>query len=284
MSHTTLVSVDTLRQHVEDPAWIVLDVRHDLFNLTAGIEAYRAGHIPGARFAALDDDLSAPKNGRNGRHPLPDRAALAERFRAWGIGNASQIVAYDAAGGQFAARLWWMARWLGHRAVALLDGGWPAWLAAGGATETSVPAPARSNFAVGESLAPLLLANDVLANLARGDRVLVDARSAERYRGEVEPLDPVAGHIPGALNRPCAQNLGADQRFKSSAQLRADFTALLGGRASASVVHQCGSGVTACHNLLAMEMAGLAGSALYAGSWSEWVADPARPVRTGAAP
>lgn len=284
MTHTTLVSVDTLQQHLGDPAWIVLDVRHDLFKPTAGIEAYRAGQVPGARFAALDDDLSGPKNGRNGRHPLPDREALAERFRAWGIGPASQIVAYDAAGGQFAARLWWLARWLGHRAVALLDGGWPAWVAAGGATETSVPAPARGNFAAGESLAPLLSADDVLANLARGERVIVDARSAERYRGEVEPLDPVAGHIPGALNRPCAQNLGADQRFKSAAQLRAEFAALLGERAPASVVHQCGSGVTACHNLLAMELAGLAGSALYAGSWSEWVADPARPVRTGAAP
>jgi len=284
MTYTTLVSVDTLQQHLGDPAWTVLDVRHDLFKPTAGIEAYRAGHIPGARFAALDDDLSAPKNGRNGRHPLPDRDALAERFRAWGIGPASQIVAYDAAGGQFAARLWWMARWLGHRAVALLDGGWPAWVAAGSAIETTVPAPARGDFAAGASLAPLLAADDVLANLARGGRVIVDARSAERYRGEVEPLDPVAGHIPGALNRPCAQNLGADQRFRPAAELREAFTALLGDKAPASVVHQCGSGVTACHNLLAMEIAGLAGSALYAGSWSEWVADPARPVRTGAAP
>lgn len=284
MTYTTLVSVDTLKEHLGNPDWVVLDVRHDLFKPNAGSDAYRAGHIPGALFAALDDDLSAPKNGRNGRHPLPDREALAERFRAWGVGPASQIVAYDAAGGQFAARLWWLARWLGHRAVALLDGGWPAWVAAGGATETGVPAPVRGGFAVGASLAPLFVADDLLANLATGERIVVDARSGERYRGEVEPLDPVAGHIPGALNRPCAQNLDKDQRFKSPAQLREAFTSLLGDRAPASVVHQCGSGVTACHNLLAMELAGLTGSALYAGSWSEWVADPTRPVRTGAAP
>jgi thiosulfate/3-mercaptopyruvate sulfurtransferase len=284
MTYTTLVSADLLKQHLDDPNWIILDVRHDLFNSTAGVEAYRAGHIPGARFAALDDDLSGPKNGRNGRHPLPDREALAERFRAWGIGHATQIVAYDAQGGQFAARLWWLARWLGHRATALLDGGWPAWIAAGGAADASVPAAARGGFTATASLAPSLDANDVLANLTRGERIVVDARSPERYRGEQEPLDPVAGHIPGAVNRPCVQNLGPDQRFKTSAELRAEFASLLGDRAPALVVHQCGSGVTACHNLLAMEIAGLTGSALFAGSWSEWVADPARPVRTGAAP
>jgi thiosulfate/3-mercaptopyruvate sulfurtransferase len=284
MGYTTLISADVLRLHVDVADWRIFDVRHDLFNPSAGIEAYRAGHVPGARFAGLDSDLSGTRTGRNGRHPLPDREALLERFRAWGVGQESQIVAYDAQGGQFAARLWWLARWLGHRRVALLDGGWPAWVAVGGPSQTAEPAPARSEFVATEPLVDVAISTEVLAALGRRDRLVVDARSPERYRGEQEPLDPVAGHIPGALNRPCAQNLTADQRFKSPAQLRSEFAALLGDHAPEAVTHQCGSGVTACHNMIAMEIAGLTGSLLYAGSWSEWVADPARPVRTGPSP
>ena len=224
------------------------------------------------------------KTGSNGRHPLPSRDALIERFRAWGIGNSTQIVAYDAQGGQFAARLWWLSHWLGHRAVAVLDGGWPAWLAHGGAMDSVVPVPTRSHFTDAESLVRVVDAREVLAAFGMHERLLVDARMPERYRGEQEPIDPVAGHIPGAVNRAWQQNLTADQRFKSSTELRTEFDTLLGGRAPNQVTHQCGSGVTACHSVLAMEVAGLPGSALYSGSWSEWIADPSRPIRTGAEP
>ena len=284
MDYTTLLPAEILKGRLGDPGWVILDVRHDLFDLAAGRRAYEAGHVPGAQFASIDHDLSGAKTGRNGRHPLPARDALVARFRAWGIGSDSQIVAYDAQGGQFAARLWWLARWLGHRRVAVLDGGWPAWLAAGGSTETVTTVRAPGNFSAGASLASVVTADELLAALDRTDRLLLDARMPERYRGEQEPIDPVAGHIPGALNRPWQHNLAPDQRFKSPAELKADFTALLVGRPSSAATHQCGSGVTACHNVLAMEVAGLPGSALYAGSWSEWIAEPARPIRTGAEP
>lgn len=284
MIYTTLIAADTLQQHLGNPKWKFFDVRHDLMDLAAGARAYAAGHVPGAQFAGIDHDLSGAKDGSNGRHPLPPRAALVERFRAWGIASDTQIVAYDAQGGQFAGRLWWLARWLGHEAVAVLDGGWPAWQAAGGALDTTVPAPARSDFHEGASLVRTLTAADVLAALDDDTRLLLDARMPERYRGEQEPIDPVAGHIPGALNRPWAHNLQSDQRFKPPAQLREEFMALLGARTADDVAHQCGSGVTACHNVLAMHIAGLSGTALYAGSWSEWIADPSRPVSTGAEP
>ena len=284
MDYTTLVSAETLKQHLGDPGWAIFDVRHDLFDADAGPRAYRAGHIPGARFASIDDHLSGTKTGRNGRHPLPVRNALVERFRAWGIGNDTQIVAYDAQGGQFAARLWWLARWLGHHRVAVLDGGWPAWSAADGPSETSTAAPTPSDFREGKSLVDVITTDDVAAALGERDRLLLDARMPERYRGEQEPIDPVAGHIPGALNRPWQHNLEADQRFKPPAQLKSELAALLGERPPREIAHQCGSGVTACHNVLAMEIAGLQGSALYAGSWSEWIADPARPIQTGAEP
>jgi thiosulfate/3-mercaptopyruvate sulfurtransferase len=282
--HTTLVNVRTLQQHLDDPRWKIFDVRHDLFDLEAGRRAYREGHIPGAQFASIDDDLSGPKTGRNGRHPLPERDALVERFRAWGIDDTTQIVAYDAQGGQFAARLWWLARWLGHPAAALLDGGWPAWRAAGGRSTDATPAPARGNFTPRAPLVAVVRTAEVLEALPRADRLLIDARLPERYRGEQEPIDPVAGHIPGAFNRPWTQNLGADQHFKPAAELRAELRALLGARGDAGATFQCGSGVTACHHVLAMEIAGLPGARLYAGSWSEWIADPVRPIRTGAQP
>jgi thiosulfate/3-mercaptopyruvate sulfurtransferase len=284
MDYTTLLPAEALKGRLNDPGWLIFDVRHDLFDLAAGRRAYEAGHVPGAQFASIDDDLSGAKTGRNGRHPLPARDALVARFRAWGIGNDSQIVAYDAQGGQFAARLWWLARWLGHRRVAVLDGGWPAWLATGGGTETTTAARGRGHFSASAPLAGVVAADAVLAGLGDPERLLLDARLPERYRGDQEPIDPVAGHIPGALNRPWTHNLATDQRFKTPAELRADFSALLGGRPADAVAHQCGSGVTACHNVLAMEVAGLSGSALYAGSWSEWIADPARPIRTGAEP
>ncbi len=284
MTYTTLISADELLQHLGDPDWQIFDVRHDLFDQEAGIRAYRSGHIPGAQFAGIDTDLSGAKTGTNGRHPLPPRAALIERFRAWGVNNTTQIIAYDGQGGQFAARLWWLARWLGHSVVAVLDGGWPAWLAIGGAVETASATPQRGSFTETTSLVSLVGAPEVLKSLAERNRLILDARLAERYRGEQDPIDPVAGHIPGALNRPWTQNLTPEQRFKSPEQLRAEFDSLLQTHAPELIVHQCGSGVTACHNVLAMDVAGVAGSALYAGSWSEWIADPSRPVRTGAVP
>ena len=275
--HATLVSAATLAAHANDPQWIVFDCRHDLADTGAGRRAYGASHIPGARFVHLDYDLSAAKTGTNGRHPLPEPQSFCARLAALGLSNGMQVVAYDAHGGMFAARLWWMLRWVGHDTVAVLDGGLGAWQQAGHPVTAALPAPRQGHF----TSTPLPLMVDaafVAAHLDDGAMRLIDARAPDRFRGENETLDPVGGHIPGAVNRCFKDNLAADGRFKPAAALRAEFAALLGGAAPAQVVQQCGSGVTACHNLLAMEAAGLAGSRLYAGSWSEWCADPQRPV------
>ncbi len=275
--HTTLVDGATLAARLGDPAWVVVDCRHDLADPAAGEAAYARGHIPGAVFLHLDRDLSSAKNGRNGRHPLPHIATLAAALGRAGIGPGVQVVAYDDCGGMMAGRLWWLLRWLGHEAVALLDGGLSAWTAAGGALSAEMPEPAARTF----TPAPrdwVLDADQVQAGLGRPDRIIVDARAPDRFRGENESIDPVGGHIPGARNRFFRDNLGPDGRFKPADQLRQEWTEALAGFAPEQVVHQCGSGVSACHNLLAMEIAGLPGARLYAGSWSEWCADPARPV------
>ena len=281
MIHTTLIDAETLATSLDD--CVIVDCRHDLMDPTAGPRGYAEGHIPRAWFMHQDTDLAGPKNGRNGRHPLPDRESMRRRLEAIGVSDDKQLVVYDAQGGMFAVRLWWLARWLGHRAVAVLDGGLPAWARAGFPVTRAAPQPPAAPGKLSErpSLAGAVDAAAVLANLSSRERLLVDARSPERYRGETEPLDPVAGHIPGAINRPFQQNLRPDGRFKPAEVLRQEFEALLGDRAPQQVVHQCGSGVTGCHNLLAMELAGLAGSFLYPGSWSEWCADPARPMATG---
>ncbi len=283
MTWTTLIDATTLRSLLEAgaPPPVVIDTGFDLANTGAGERDYEAGHLPGAHYWHIDRDLSGAKTGRNGRHPLPDREAFAMRAGALGIGPATQVVVYDAHGGVYASRAWWLLRWIGHAAVAVLDGGRASWLAAGGTLTAEPPlAPAAPAPCPGSgSLAPALGA-DVLARRL-GAAPLIDARVPERFRGEVEPLDAKAGHIPGALNRPFRDNLGAGARFKSAEQLRTEFAPLLGAAAPADVVHYCGSGVTACHNLLAMEVAGLAGSALYPGSWSEWSSDPARPTALG---
>ncbi|HWH73550.1 MAG TPA: sulfurtransferase [Methylibium sp.] len=262
----------------------VFDVSFDLADSAAGERAHAEAHVPGAYHLHLDRDLAdhAPAaDGRpRGRHPLPTRAAFAATLGRFGVDAARPVVVYDRSGGMYAARAWWMLRWMGHDAVALLDGGWAAWRAAGGAVETEAPVPPMATHYVPS--APRVHTVDagmLLRGLGRWR--LIDARAPERFRGDVEPLDPVAGHIPGALNRPFKNNLGADGRFRPAAALRADFAALLGEAPADEVVHQCGSGVTACHNLLAMEVAGLSGAALYPGSWSEWCADPARPVARG---
>jgi thiosulfate/3-mercaptopyruvate sulfurtransferase len=281
--HQTLISAPDLAAHIDDPAWVVVDCRHDLMNLAAGRGAYASGHLPGAVFADLETVLSGAKTGADGvfrgRHPLPDKEALAEALRGFGIGDATQVVAYDAHGGMFAARLWWLLRWLGHEAVAVLDGGMAAWDAAGQPLTTEVRTRPHGALSVRAPFVPTVTVREVLDNLQSGKRIVIDARAADRYRGENETIDPVGGHIPGAKNRFFKDNLGPDGRFKDAAQLREEFGALIDNPEAA--IMQCGSGVTACHNLLALEVAGLPGAALYPGSWSEWVGDPARPVAKG---
>jgi thiosulfate/3-mercaptopyruvate sulfurtransferase len=284
--HTTLISAAELAQHVTSANWVILDCRHDLLNPDAGRHAFAAGHIPNAQFANVDTDLSGAKTGPDGafrgRHPLPERTALIATLRSWGIDDDTQVVAYDAHGGMFAARLWWLLRWIGHPAVAVLDGGLAAWQAGGQPLVQDAAAPrARGAIAERSTLTHTVSVDDVVANLSTQAKVVVDARAADRYRGENETIDPVGGHIPGARNRFFKENLAPDGRFKDAAQLKAELAPVVGHAAQA--IMQCGSGVTACHNLLALEVAGLPGAALYPGSWSEWCADPARPVATGAA-
>ena len=278
MTFSTLISAAELARHLEDPGWVVCDCRHDLADTEAGRRAYADSHIPGARFVHLDEDLSGPKTGRNGRHPLPDPDKFVRRLGELGVSSASQVVAYDSSGGPYAARMWWMLRWLGHDAAAVLDGGWNAWLNAPHSITNRIPGIEAARFTARARTDLARDANSVAASLGKRGPLLLDARSPNRYRGENETLDPVAGHIPGAANRFFQMNLDAGGSFKQSAALRQEFEAVTGARAPSDVVHYCGSGVTACHNLLAMEAAGLSGSRLYPGSWSEWCSDPSRPV------
>ena len=276
-----LISTADLAPRLGAPDTVIVDARHDLAQPdTLGETQYRTGHIPGAVFVHLDRDLSAPKNGSNGRHPLPSPAACAALFGRLGIDASRQVVVYDQGSGAFAARLWWMLRWLGHDAAAVLDGGLDAWVREGRAVTAEVTRAHTAAF-VARPRAATVDTDAVRANLGTGALLVVDARAPERYRGDIEPLDPVGGHIPGAVNRPFGRNLGPDGTFKPAAMLRAEFASLLGGRAPSAVINQCGSGVTACHNALAMEVAGLPGALLYPGSWSEWCADASRPVARG---
>jgi thiosulfate/3-mercaptopyruvate sulfurtransferase len=294
--YTTLISAEQLMALQQSgKRLMVFDCSFDLMAPSTGEQQYRERHIPGAVYANLDTALSdkgmpdahgkhhTPADAASGgRHPLPSREKFAFWLSKVGFANDMQAVAYDRQGANYCGRLWWMLKWMGHDAVALLDGGLQAWEAAGGATASGEePAHFQSNFVPGEPLVKLVGTADVLAGLGQPGRTLIDARGAPRYRGEVEPIDPVAGHIPGALNRPFTQNMGEDGRFKTPAQLRAEFDTLLAGRDPASVVLHCGSGVSAVPNVLAMELAGLGRPALYAGSWSEWCSDPARPVEMG---
>ncbi len=277
---TPLVSPEQLQAALAAGATpLIVDCSFDLADTSAGERAFAEGHLPGAVYAHLDRDLAGAKTGRNGRHPLPARADWALTLGRLGATPARAVVLYDAQGGMYAARAWWMLRWVGHAAASVLDGGLQAWKSSGGAIEhgavTPVAAPAP--YPPGESLVTAVDADTLQKSLGRV--TLIDARAGERYRGEVEPLDARAGHIPGARNRFFKDNLDAQGRFRTAPELRAAFEAF--GAAPEQVVHQCGSGVTACHNLLAMEVAGLPGAALYPGSWSEWSSDPARPVAVG---
>ena len=277
-----LIAATTLRQNLSRSDWVVFDCRHDLADSRRGARVYREGHLPGAYFASVETELSGVKTGANGRHPLPDAAAFAAFLNAHGVTAETQIVAYDDVGGQYAARLWWLARWLGLTRVAVLDGGLPKWIAEGNPLSIEMPTPRPTGCVIARPDATRVRsAADVLAGTVNGSLCVVDARAPERFRGEVEPIDPVAGHIPTALNRFFKSNLQADLTMRAPAELRREFEVMLGGWRPDQVIHQCGSGVTACVNMLAMEHAGLGGSALYVGSWSEWIADPARPIARG---
>jgi thiosulfate/3-mercaptopyruvate sulfurtransferase len=281
--YTSLISTDELARQLSDPALVLVDCRHNLSDVDAGQRAYGASHLPGARFMHMDRDLSGERTGGNGRHPLPDVAALSGSLSRAGIDASKQVVAYDQNNGMWASRLWWLLHWLGHDAAAVLDGGIDKWIAEGRPITADRPSVQSARF-VAMTPRPVISSADILRGLSNDSSnplTIIDARAPERFRGDIEPLDPVAGHIPGAINRPYGANLTPQQTFKPAELLRAEFDAQLGGAPLSSVVHQCGSGVTACHNLLAMEVAGLPGSRLYPGSWSEWVADPARPVARG---
>lgn len=273
-----LITVAELATRMTDSDLVIVDCRHDLMNPQAGRAAYALDHIPGAVFLSLDDDLSGPKTGSNGRHPLPDPGWLSARLGAAGIGNDKHVVAYDASGGMYAARLWWMLGWLGHDNVQVLDGGYQAWQGARQRVSANVRAVEPQKFSAHLRPERRVTAAEVEADLRESSFQVVDARSPERFRGEGETIDPVGGHIPGAINRFFQNNLAPGGRFKEPPQLQQEWQDVLGAIPPADVVHQCGSGVTACHNLLALAVAGQPGGRLYAGSWSEWCADPARPV------
>ena len=281
--YTTLISAANLAALIASGSgtMTIFDCRFDLIDENAGKLAYEDNHLPGAHYVHLTNVLSGPGTGQNGRHPLPERTTLAQQLAACGLHNNHQVIAYDAQGGIFAARLWWLLRWLGHEAVAVLDGGLQAWQKANLPLSSTRPIARSGDF---EPTAPLAVTTDVstvVRNLSTHEYTLIDARSADRYRGQNETLDAVGGHIPGAINRFYRDNLTADGHFKPAHVLRDEFNSLLDKKPAQRVILQCGSGVSACLNALAMEIAGLHGAALYAGSWSEWYTDPKRPVATG---
>ncbi len=282
MSYTTLVDTQTLAAHLDDPSWILFDCRFSLAEPERGRRDYLAAHIPGAQYLDLNRDLSAPvAPGKTGRHPLPRADEAARIFSRCGVSAASQVVAYDDLSGAIAARLWWMLKWLGHDAVAVLDGGWPRWLASGGAARSHEERRPPSQLEVRSRPALVATTDEVRRRRDHPDFVLLDARAPERYRGEVEPIDPVAGHIPGARSAPFKENLDPEGRFLSPTQLRSRLEPLLRSLPAGDAVVYCGSGVTAAHDILAFEAAGLGSPRLYVGSWSEWITDPDNPVAVG---
>ncbi|MGD0959144.1 MAG: sulfurtransferase [Methylomonas sp.] len=278
MTYTTLISAPALAEHLNAPNWVIFYCRFSLLDAQAGGRAYRQSHLPDARYADLNRHLSAPVKSYTGRHPLPEFKALAEYLGAAGVGNRTQVVVYDDAGGMFAGRMWWLLRCLGHEAAAVLDGGVKQWRRLGLPLTAALPTVNRATFRSYPDNGQWLTAREVEDGLAAGGITLIDARTPERFKGLQEPIDPVAGHIPKALNRPFQLNLDANGLFLAPAALRGQFQRLTNAAPAKQVVHMCGSGVTACHNLLAMEAAGLSGSRLYAGSWSEWITDRNRAV------
>lgn len=280
MTYTTLISADNLSQHLDERDWVIIDCRFSLADTEAGFSAYRHGHIPNARYAHLDKDLSSRITDFTGRHPLPNFTALVKKLGSWGIDNNSQVVVYDDTSGAIAGRLWWLLHHLGHANAAVLDGGYEHWQMLGLSVTTNLPSIKPGIFRVYPGENTQLTAIEVQNALAQKALCLIDARTPERYCGEREPIDPIAGHIPGAINRPFQLNLDSNGLFLSAEDLRGQFKTLIGNKPPQQIAHTCGSGVTACHNLLAMEVAGLTGSKLYAGSWSEWIRDKNRPIAT----
>jgi thiosulfate/3-mercaptopyruvate sulfurtransferase len=285
VTFTTLISATALRDLVGKPDIAVIDCRFDLMNPEGGRQAYLKGHIPGARYADLKEDLSAPITATSGRHPLPSPEDFAGILARWRVGRMTQVIAYDDSAGAFAARAWWMLRWVGHPAAAVLDGGFKSWVSAGGAMESGpekpLPAPVDPQLSRRADMAAVIGTDEVEQRLRDPAFLLIDARAGERFAGTVEPIDAVAGHIPGAVNHPFSANLAADGRFLPAPELRQVWEQRLAGRSPTQVAAMCGSGVTACHNLLSLEVAGLRGAKLYTGSWSEWIRDPHRPIAWG---
>jgi thiosulfate/3-mercaptopyruvate sulfurtransferase len=287
MTFTTLISAAVLRDLVDEPEIAIIDCRFDLMNPDGGRRAYLEGHIPGARYADLNRDLSAPISATSGRHPLPRPDQFFAGLARLGVGRATQVIAYDDGAGAFAARLWWMLRWVGHPAAAVLDGGIKAWVSEGGALQSGEekPLPAAAGgpaLSAQADTAAVIETAEIERRLSDPAFLLIDARAGERFAGTVEPIDAVAGHIKGAVNHPFSANLGADGRFLPAPVLREAWERRLAGRSPTQVAAMCGSGVTACHNLLSLEVAGFPGAKLYAGSWSEWIRDPRRPIARGA--
>lgn len=281
MHSKTIVSTEQLAQHLQDPDWIIFDCRFTLTNKDLGHQAYQTSHISGARYAHLDDDLSAPVTEKTGRHPLPDVHLLSDKLSRWGVDASKQVVVYDDSFGAMAVKMWWLLRWLGHDNVALLDGGLPKWLKEKRPMTAELPQLIPAKFVA-------QLHNELQASVAEvaqarqeSCRLLIDARPEQRFTGEREPLDKVAGHIPGSVNWVFDENLDFDGTYLPAEELKEAYLNLLNGVKPEGVIHTCGSGVTACHNMLAMEIAGLPGGKLYPGSWSEWITDPSRPVATG---
>jgi len=281
MAFRTLISTAALALNLNDPAFAIVDCRAKLDDLEWGAREHAAAHIPGAVHADLTNDLSGPKSGTNGRHPMPDAQALAQTFSRLGIASGVQVVAYDQDNGMFASRLWWLLRWLGHDAVAVLDGGFKKWKAEERPTESGETRRAPRAFTGSPRPGMAVDVEAVASHLGAGGPRLVDARAPERYRGDSEPIDKVGGHIPGAKNHFYQWNLDEQGLFRTPEELRAKISATVGDVPTDQVVCYCGSGVTACHNLLAFEHAGITGAKLYAGSWSEWSSDPTRPVEKG---
>jgi len=281
MFTNTLVGTEELAAHLDDPNWIVFDCRFTLTHPEAGRDSYAKAHIPGARYAHLEEDLSGPQGSNTGRHPLPDPQQLAKRLYHWGVGVNRQVVVYDDSFGSMAVRMWWLLRWLGHPAVAMLDGGLPKWTREKRPLSTDAPAILKGNCVCLPENSQVVSADEVLSASRDPAMLIIDARPDRRFSGEFEPLDPIAGHIPGSINWSFEENLDIDGTYLPPEALRENYQALLKGRAPWQAIHTCGSGVTACHNLLAMEIAGLPGSRLYAGSWSEWITDPSRPIALG---
>jgi len=281
MPYRALISSAELAPQLNDSRWVLFDCRHQLTDKAHGKRAYANGHIPGARFADMDETLAARVTPGSGRHPLPDMDAFARWLAAQGVGAGTQVVAYDDSAGQMAARLWWMLRYLGHNDAAVLDGGWARWTKEGRPSEQAVPRPTAAAFTPRRHALQEVPLDQLLELYKHSSVLLVDARGAERFEGKTEPIDPVAGHIPGAINHPFTSNLTAEGTFLPPAELRQRLLATFGDTPPDDTIHYCGSGVSACHNLLAMAAAGLPVGRLYVGSWSQWCADPARPVETG---